>query len=340
MKLTLAIPGLTWLDSYDGAEVSRALETPALSQLLSRAQLTPQIISLSRLEAYPFNVANLNLARLSAQQDGLDIQTGDWLIADPVHLHINRDRAVLADIGVMHVTQEEAERLVADLNRHFDQEGLRFYAPTPARWYLQISQAVKARFTPLADVVGENVDAHRPQGEDALTWDRLQNEIQMFLFTHPLNQSREEQGEPTVNSLWLWGNGAPVTPSQPREILYSDADITQLLARASGATPEAAPHSLAAVLENTSAASCAWVQLDRLLAAAQYRDAWGWRAGLVALDADWFAPLLAAMRQGRIHQLTFITHGDAGFRAGLTRRDLWKFWRRTQPLSTLYSRIS
>ena len=168
MKLTLAIPGLTWLDSYDGAEVSRALETPALSQLLGRAQLTPQIISLSSLEAYPFEKANLNLACLSAQQDGLDTQNGDWLIADPVHLRIDRDRAVLADVGVMHLTQQEADTLVADLNRHFVEEGLLFYAPTPGRWYLQIAQPVQARFNPLPDVVGENVDAHRPQGEDAL----------------------------------------------------------------------------------------------------------------------------------------------------------------------------
>ncbi|HJV96354.1 MAG TPA: hypothetical protein VJ608_09975, partial [Albitalea sp.] len=36
---------------------------------------------------------------------------------------------------------------------------------------------------------------------------RLQNEVQMLLYTHPINDAREARGELPVNSFWLSGCG-------------------------------------------------------------------------------------------------------------------------------------
>jgi hypothetical protein len=47
-----------------------------------------------------------------------------------------------------------------------------------------------------------------PQGEGALQWNKLQNEIQMLLFSHSVNEPREAQGQPVINSLWCYGLGA------------------------------------------------------------------------------------------------------------------------------------
>ena len=46
---------------------------------------------------------------------------------------------------------------------------------------------------------------------------RLQNEMQMLLYTHPLNDARDAQGLPTVNSFWISGSGIlpPGTPITP-----------------------------------------------------------------------------------------------------------------------------
>jgi hypothetical protein len=38
---------------------------------------------------------------------------------------------------------------------------------------------------------------------------RLQSEVQMLLYTHPLNEAREAAGLATVNSFWLSGCGRP-----------------------------------------------------------------------------------------------------------------------------------
>ena len=43
-------------------------------------------------------------------------------------------------------------------------------------------------------------------GKDAVSWLAVQTEIQMFLHSHPINQTREQQGLPEINGLWLWND--------------------------------------------------------------------------------------------------------------------------------------
>jgi hypothetical protein len=54
-------------------------------------------------------------------------------------------------------------------------------------------------------VAGRRVDSDLPKGDSTLT--RWLNEVQMFLHCHPINQSRQGEGKPAVNSMWLWGGG-------------------------------------------------------------------------------------------------------------------------------------
>ena len=56
-------------------------------------------------------------------------------------------------------------------------------------------------------MVGRNVDRWLPEGRPARLLRRLQNEVQMLLYSHPLNDAREAQGALPVNSFWLSGCG-------------------------------------------------------------------------------------------------------------------------------------
>ena len=339
MKLTLALPGLTWLDHYDGAEVCKGLQLPTLQHLLGRARCTPQATSLSAMLGSLFGQPWQGMAALAAQQANLDFGNGHWLIADPVHVRIDRGRALLADIGVMALSQQEAEQLTATLNQHFADDGLYFVAPSPGRWFVQCQHASQARFTPLVDAVGENVNDHLPQGEHGLEWSRLLNEMQMLLYTHPVNDQREARGELPVNSVWLWGEG-DFTPPVTRydRVLADDANL-HLLAATSQAAVEAAPHAytgLAEILAEHPQEQNLLLVLDALQAPAQYRDAWGWRETLTRLESDWFAPLQQALIRGQLTELTLHCHGPAGFKATLTPSLRWKFWQRPIALATLY----
>lgn len=337
MKLTLLMPGLAWLDVHDGAEVCRGLSLPALSCLLGRGHRHSQALSLTSLYGRAGRFPLHGLARALAKR--ADLAGEDWLLADPVHVRIDRDRALLADVGVMRLSQDEAGAMVHSLNQHFAEDGLTFHAIEPGRWLLQLPGPSQAQFTPLPDAVGENVNEHLPAGERGLHWSRLLNEMQMLLYTHPVNDTREMQGELAVNSVWLWGDGAtasPVADQEPADLLLCDDDI--LLQQADCAT-DAMPYDFSGLMTRcvtqTDLNHVVVVQ-DALLAAAQYRDAWGWREQLQRMETDWFQPLLQALKQGKISELQLQCHGAAGFELRIRRRDLWKFWQRPQSPATLY----
>ncbi|WP_174875131.1 hypothetical protein [Vogesella oryzae] len=334
MKLTLIIPGLSWLDAHDGREVSKNLPLPALATLLGRGQLHQQAGSASKLLQHTFALTDLALAAELAAASGLETAGRRWLVADPVNLRVDRDRALLGDIGIMNLSQPEADALVASLNQLFAEDGFVFHAPSPQRWFLSLPAASDAEFSPLPDVIGNDIDEHLPRGNKGMLWSRYLNELQMLLYTHPVNDAREARGELPVNSVWLWGEQGDeaLRPTLPHDSLFAADALWQLLAQRAGKPADLAPFAFAGL----EAAGDVLVQLDTLEAAAQFRDAWGWREGLQQLERDWFAPLLAALRQRRLQQLTIRCHGEAGFTLTLRPSDLWRFWKRPHALGDLY----
>jgi hypothetical protein len=46
-----------------------------------------------------------------------------------------------------------------------------------------------------------------PRQPQAQALRRLQNEMQMLLYTHPINDARAAKGLPTINSFWISGTG-------------------------------------------------------------------------------------------------------------------------------------
>jgi hypothetical protein len=97
-------------------------------------------------------------------------------------------------------------------------------------------------------VLGRNVDVWMPEAEQAGPLRRLQNEMQMLLYTHPINDARIGRGLLPVNSFWVSGAGALAEPVPP----------------ASARTEVAAPRMLAepALREDWDAWARAWLQLD------------------------------------------------------------------------------
>ena len=71
-------------------------------------------------------------------------------------------------------------------------------------------------------VIGQNVKPWIPVGPAARPLQRLQSEMQMLLYNHPVNDARDARRQITVNSFWLHGAGtwaaAEAEPSQRLEI--------------------------------------------------------------------------------------------------------------------------
>ena len=269
------------------------------------------------------------LAPITLAADGGLAGNAYWLRADPVHLRVMRDRIVLADSSALELTQPEADALAATICRHFGAA----FCPSPlqpTRWYLRLEHVPRLATTPPSVAAGCDIDPLLPQGADAMRFRTQLNELQMLLHEHPVNLAREAHGDLAVNSVWLWSGGTrPAVPAQ-RSVLYA-RDATAL---ALGAFCDTQVRPLPAQLEAPLLDRESIVVLDELTPAGQNGYPFGWREALRTLEADWFAPLLAALRRRGRPDL-HLADPISGKALLLRQADVWKIWRRPRSLISL-----
>ena len=318
MHCELVVPGL-----FAAAAQARL---PALELLLARGRA--RNAEARRMEGWLAEAFGLEGAlpagALTASQPGDAL----WARADPVHLRLMRDRLILVPAPALAIAAEEAAALCDALGRHFG--GLGFEAAEPSRWCVRLAE-------PLADLPADSpIDS--AGSEVGLTMpaaaQRLVNEAQMLLHSHPVNEAREARGEPAVNSLWLWGAGrAPKMGASTWTSVSADDPLALGLARAAGARHRRLTASAAEWLEQAPGEGRHLLVLDALRAPVAFAQQAEARAALEALERGWFAPLLGALRSGRIGMVTVHVPECPGPSAFETiRGDLRRFWRRPRAL--------
>jgi len=141
------------------------------------------------------------------QTMGGEVHHAFWFYAAPVNLLLGRDSFFLSEPAPLTLSHDDAVAIINSLNQHFSKEGYHFYVQGE-RWFMGLDEDPKIKTTAVNQVVNQNIADYLPKGEGALHWAALQNEVQMLLFSHPVNRAREAQGLPVVNSLWCYGLGA------------------------------------------------------------------------------------------------------------------------------------
>ena len=129
-----------------------------------------------------------------------------------VTLKFQGNKIVMEDFSAGHITNEEAKKVIIDLNKEMATNEIRFYAGVSYRHLMvlrngaaKFSNLGKLEITPPHDLIGKEISAFLPQmKEPVLT---LMKESQRLLKNHPVNQAREAKGLPPANSIWLWGQG-------------------------------------------------------------------------------------------------------------------------------------
>ena len=323
MHVELAVPGL----------LQARAPVPALELLLARGRR--RVEDAATLEAWyaaalGLGEAPLPAGALTALGAGLDAASGAWLRADPVHLRADRDRALLIPSQGFALAEDEARALAAALRRHFA-EDFALHVVRPDAWCLQAHRDLPADGPPPAELAGADVDAALPDKR----WHALLNEIQMALYQDETNTAREARGEPVVNSVWPWGGGALPEPGQARapwQSLSADDPLAAGVARLAGLRHRPEGEDAAAWLSRAPEDGRHLVVLDAMRAARAMRDAEALDRIAARYEAAWFAPLLAALRSGRVGMVT-VHVPEAGLAFETVRGDLRRFWRRARPLA-------
>lgn len=341
--LTLLAPGLTGADWPERpAELLQGLDLSCLERLLARADR--EVVGVSGL--YPFlrrafalergpsedEEADFPVAALTLYSDTGTRPRGYWLRADPVHIQTGQDRLIMGGSDGLALEAAEAQTLVAEINGHMATEGLSLLAPAPDRWYFRWSEAPEVCFTPLPEVIGRDLYPHMPGGAAGRPWRSRLNEIQMLLHASRVNAERRAGGRRReINGVWIWGGGElPAARACGYREVWADDPLVRGLALNAGLEPQAVPVDATAWLSEAGPGAHLLV-IDALQAPRRLGEVEAWRDALLTVQAQWLAPLAAALRRRRIGRLLICPADGAGYH--VTPGALRRFWRRRRPLT-------
>lgn len=189
-------------------------------------------------------------------------------LVSPCHLVVHADHVSMQDPATLGLLEAESQALLLAMQPYFLEDGLTLHWLEASTWLAE-GEALRALPTASLDrVCGQPVDRWMPRQHAAKLVRRLQNEMQMLLYTHPINDARVARGAPMVNSFWLSGTGD--LPPNPAPVLQATV-------------------------------------LSELTAPALRDDALAWTQAWQALDAGPLAKLVAALKNNPAPGATPIT---------------------------------
>jgi hypothetical protein len=339
LDISLYVPGL--FDAEIDVENDADSGLTALELLLARARKSAiqngsYNAALYKLFNYtPAEDGDIPLAAIGRLIDDDKRPQGYWMRADPVHLLADQKSLSLLDCNSFPLTQHDALALAACVRQSFTELGWELEVPVPTRWYVKMDSKPAIRTSELQEVIGQDIQAHMPTGEDAGIWHRLMNEIQMQLHSADINQLRIERGELPVNSLWLWGTGALPELQQRRwSRVYSDDNSTMGLSMLSNTPCLPLPEIAADIFTQDSDKAEVLVVMSEFQTSMLQQQQGQQR--LKRFENNWCYYLLQQLRQGKLQSIRIITRS---WEFEVNKNSLLKFWKRVKTFNTYANAI-
>jgi hypothetical protein len=182
-----------------------------------------------------------------------------WALLTPIHLSVGSEQITALPPQALALTEAESRAFFDSLAELWPAaEGYASLWLSSDQWLIAHPSFAGLRSASLERVVHRHVDIWMPEARRLRT---LQNEVQMLLHGHPLNEAREAAGALALNSVWISGCGVDGSGAPLPADLQIDASLQEPLQAG-----------------DWQAWSQAWVQLDAgpvaaLLARAKQGDA-------------------------------------------------------------------
>ncbi|MES2483352.1 MAG: phosphoglycerate mutase [Pseudomonadota bacterium] len=207
-------------------EALAGLQLPHLEKLLRRLSpgapdagdehsfSPPHERVLARLHGLPAADGQIPWAAFERQARGLETGSHAWAVITPCHWQVGTTSASMSDPAALGISEGESQALLEAMRPYFNEDGIELLYHAPGRWHARSELFRGLPTASLERVIGRGIDDWMPKTPEARPLRRLQNEMQMLLYTHPLNDGRAARGLAPVNSFWAHGTGAlPETPS-------------------------------------------------------------------------------------------------------------------------------
>lgn len=271
MRLTIALPGLFWQDTGD------------LDYIYSNTKLDNFnfILKHSSMSTYKYNFSDLlysqikedgSLADYLAQRAGVLNEYKSFLLAEPTHLRLDRDRLLISESELLQLYSQESINIIEEINNHFAPE-IKLYKITDNLWLLGHNMDLKdTTFYPILDIAGENIDDFMP----SIGLNKLINEVQMLLTNLPDNKNRQKEGSLVANSIWVWNKKLDKNSNKTHVFNEIYSNIFNPLSGASKPIPK---NITTAFNDNNL------IIIDNLYYPCYYRDSFGYTEKIMTLDS-------------------------------------------------------
>lgn len=256
---------------------------------------------------------------------------GQWVVrADPVHLMPSRDELILTGPENLSLTRAEAEHIAAVLNDFYKEDGWYIEVATPERWYLHLPVNPDVRTHKLSEVLDKAIGEFMPHGSDERLWRRVMNEVQMVLHHNDVNVQRQSENQLPVNSLWFWGEGdLPAFGHSRWSQLWSIEPVSLGLAQLTRTPRDKLPTNSHEWLSKINTPG-EHLLIYNHLQSEMYMNPETWNNSLNNFQENWLKPLLQALRDGEIDQLTLDPCNGKKYR--LSSGGLKRWWARKKPV--------
>jgi hypothetical protein len=155
-----------------------------------------------------------------------DTASSAWAFITLWNWQVSHGQVTLGDPAHLQIDAATDEVLFQAMQAFFVEDGIALHPYKPGQWLAQSPLFADLPTASLDRVIGRNIDPWLVGCENATNslspaaklLRRLQNEMQMLLYTHAVNEGRSL----TINSFWVHGTGswpaAPTTAKEPAVI--------------------------------------------------------------------------------------------------------------------------
>jgi hypothetical protein len=217
-----------------GRQALPALKLPHLDQLLNRLTLTrrddgdeldltpPHERALARELGLTAGDGYLPWGAHWAARDGIEPGELPWALLTPQHWHLGAEQVTVTDPQALALDEAASRELLGAVRELFESEGFTVRYGAPLRWYLAHPSFDGLQTASPERAIGRNVNDWLRPDPRARLLRRLQSELQMTMYTHPINERREAAGLPAFNSFWISGCGRFQPATVPTDLIVDE----------------------------------------------------------------------------------------------------------------------
>jgi len=142
---------------------------------------------------------------LEAAASGIPLDTNDCAFRCNL---VNIQNGIMNDFTSGHISTQEADEIINDLNKKLSSSFVHFYTGVQYRHICIIKGDFKnLQCTPPHDISGREIKDYLPKGDSKAIVNDLMNRSKAVLNESRVNRIRIEKGKLPATQIWLWGQG-------------------------------------------------------------------------------------------------------------------------------------